>query len=88
MINNYGINLGWHTVYTTYNYGQMRELYRMLKREEFAYWNIYQVNPDLAGDKGWLLDEEGTIRMAQTDGLLAQFLLEEERMQKKRRRAN
>ncbi len=57
-INERGINLGWHTVFTDLNAQGIPALHDKLCQHDFKFWRIYEYNEDLAL-RGWL-DHSGT----------------------------
>lgn len=47
-INNKGIEMGWHTVFTAANGSEVPAIYRMINEQRFKYWRVYEYNSDLA----------------------------------------
>jgi len=43
-----GMEVGWHTVFTSQNYREMPKIYRRLEKSGFKYWRVYEFNYDLA----------------------------------------
>jgi MoaA/NifB/PqqE/SkfB family radical SAM enzyme len=47
-INDYGIKLGWHTVFTAINEQGIPQVYDFIKQHDFDYLRIYEYNDELA----------------------------------------
>ena len=58
-INESGIGVGYHTVFTRHNWRQIPQIYRMINQQPFKYWRIYEYNPDLPRRK-FLQINDGT----------------------------
>jgi MoaA/NifB/PqqE/SkfB family radical SAM enzyme len=94
-----GIDVGYHTVFTSFNQKDIPLIYENISKSDFLYWRIYEFNDDLAMKRtlrnrgsendltNWIRSIEdlmgiGTPAKGFTDGLLAQFLIMEQRMSK------
>ncbi len=57
-----GIELGWHTVFTTVNREEIPKIYKQINKQKFNYWRIYEYNFELARQAwlkaNWLSDKE------------------------------
>ena len=42
-----GMQVGYHTVFTAINQGDIQDLYSLLSQNDFKYWRIYEFNKDL-----------------------------------------
>lgn len=52
-INTHRIGVGWHTVFTSVNEKEIPQIHKLIGKEEFKYWRIYEYNSDLAR-QAWL----------------------------------
>lgn len=73
-INTRGIDVGWHTVFTAANSGEIPAIYPMINEQQFKYWRIYEYNDDLARH-AWLT-MEGASEEEKIEGFLKAKVLE------------
>lgn len=52
-INARGIGVGYHTVFTAINGGEIPKIYGFIRQQKFKYWRIYEYNSDLTR-QAWL----------------------------------
>lgn len=90
-----GMDLGYHTVFTALNRHDMPDIYKFVKETGFEYWRIYEFNDALVFSKLISLREgekarkrirylqgRSSARKGHTDCLYAHFLLTEKEMKK------
>jgi MoaA/NifB/PqqE/SkfB family radical SAM enzyme len=78
-LNEEGISVGYHTVFSAANYLDISNIYTLIKCKDFRYWRIYEFNPLLS--KNDSLQIPGNIKNGCVDSLFAYFLKMEEYMQ-------
>jgi len=73
-INTRGIDVGWHTVFTAANSGEIPAIYPMINEQRFKYWRIYEYNDDLTRH-AWVT-MEGASEEERIEGFLKAKVLE------------